>query len=141
MLYAGKSPILGFLYYNTQYIYIYIWNKCNKVKIRKTWGQSAVILKLFNKKLHIDSSIGISSSSLNNNVTQRLNARDLMNIYIIGLLEGDGWFSISKKGKYLTYEIGIELNIRDIKLLYKIKKHLGVGTILIRERKVKMEKY
>jgi ubiquinol-cytochrome c reductase cytochrome b subunit len=42
---------------------------------------------------------------------------------------------VSKKGKYLTYEIGIELNIRDIKLLYKLKKLLGIGIIKIRNRK------
>ncbi|AOW08016.1 hypothetical protein YALI1_M00390g3 (mitochondrion) [Yarrowia lipolytica] len=43
--------------------------------------------------------------------------------------EADGWVSISKKGKYLTYEVGIELHIRDIQLLYKIKQILGVGII------------
>ncbi|MBY3556031.1 hypothetical protein HGI15_22075 [Modestobacter lapidis] len=32
------------------------------------------------------------------------------------------------------YEIGIELNIRDIKLLYKLKKILGVGVIKTRKR-------
>lgn len=73
-------------------------------------------------------------------VIKRLNAKDLMNIYIMGLLEGDGWFSVSKKGKYLTYEIGIELHIRDIQLLYKIKKHLGVGIVGTRTRKGKNDK-
>lgn len=65
---------------------------------------------------------------------QRLNARNLIEnnkyikshckkynddiyAYIIGLIEGNGWIGISKKGKYLTYELGIELNIRDIQLL------------------------
>lgn len=80
--------------------------------------------------------------------TQRLNAEnlnitklDIKNIYndkyayFVGLIEGDGWFSVNKKGKYLTYEIGIELNIRDIKLLYKLKKLLGIGIIKIRKRK------
>lgn len=61
--------------------------------------------------------------------TQRLNARDLMNIYILGFIEGDGYISVSKKGKYISYCIGIEVSIKDIKLLYKIKKHLGIGSI------------
>lgn len=66
--------------------------------------------------------------------TQRLNAGNL-SAYLVGLIEGDGWFSISKNGKYLTYEMGIELNIRDIKLLYKIKSWLNVGIIIIRKDK------
>lgn len=137
LLDAGTSPIyIGFLYFITQYIYNFvmkerdylshsgvynIWNKCNKVKIRKTWGQSAVVLINNKRSLHI-------------NATQRLNAKDLMDIYIMGLIEGDGWISVSKKGKYLSYTIGIELNIQDIQLLYKIKKHLGLGTIIIKNR-------
>jgi LAGLIDADG endonuclease len=63
------------------------------------------------------------------------NVRDLSYAYLIGLIEGDGWVSITKKGKYLTYEVGLELNIRDIQLLYKIKDALGVGSIKTRVRK------
>ena len=65
---------------------------------------------------------------------QRLNAGDLVFAYLVGLIEGDGWFSVTKNGKYIKYEFGIEMNIRDIQLLYKIKEILGVGTIDIRER-------
>ena len=65
------------------------------------------------------------------------NVKGLSYGYLVGLIEGDGWISISKKGKYLTYEIGLELNIKDIQLLYKIKHSLGVGNILIRVRKGK----
>lgn len=65
---------------------------------------------------------------------QRLNAGDLVFAYLVGLIEGDGWFSVTKNGKYIKYEFGIEMNIRDIQLLYKIKGILGVGTIDIRER-------
>ncbi|MCL6319262.1 hypothetical protein EXT67_23705 [Pectobacterium atrosepticum] len=39
--------------------------------------------------------------------------------------------TISKKGKYLLYELGIEIHIRDIQLLYKIKNIIGVGRISI----------
>ena len=43
-------------------------------------------------------------------------------------------FSISKKGKYLTYELGIELSIRDVQLIYKLKRLLGVGVLSFRKR-------
>jgi LAGLIDADG endonuclease len=58
----------------------------------------------------------------------------------VGLIEGDGWFSVSKKGKYVMYEFGIELSIRDVQLIYKIKDILGVGTVFFRERKFNKEK-
>ena len=51
----------------------------------------------------------------------------------MGLIEGDGWFSITKNGKYIKYEFGIELGIRDVQLIYKIKELLGVGIINFRE--------
>jgi ubiquinol-cytochrome c reductase cytochrome b subunit len=54
--------------------------------------------------------------------------------YLVGLFEGDGFFSITKKGKYLTYELGIELSIRDVQLIYKIKSLLGVGVVSFRKR-------
>jgi len=65
---------------------------------------------------------------------QRLNAGDLTYAYLVGLFEGDGWFTVSKKGKYLLYEIGIEMSIRDVQLIYKIKNLLGVGMIGFRTR-------
>ena len=71
------------------------------------------------------------------NSKYKKNVKGLSYGYLVGLIEGDGWISISKKGKYLTYEIGLELNIKDIQLLYKIKHSLGVGNILIRVRKGK----
>jgi LAGLIDADG endonuclease len=58
----------------------------------------------------------------------------------VGLIEGDGWFSVSKKGKYIMYEFGIELSIRDVQLIYKIKDVLGVGTVFFRERERKFNK-
>lgn len=66
-------------------------------------------------------------------VSQRLNAGDLQFAWLVGLIEGDGWFSISKKGKYLMYEFGIELGIRDVQLIYKIKNILGVGQVFFRD--------
>jgi ubiquinol-cytochrome c reductase cytochrome b subunit len=66
--------------------------------------------------------------------SQRLDAGDLSYAYLVGLFEGDGYFSIGKKGKYLSYELGIELSIKDVQLIYKIKKLLGVGVISFRKR-------
>jgi ubiquinol-cytochrome c reductase cytochrome b subunit len=66
--------------------------------------------------------------------SQRLHAENLFP-YLVGLIEGDGWFTVSKNGMYLTYEIGIELSIRDIQLLYKIKKWLKVGIVGIKKGK------
>lgn len=55
--------------------------------------------------------------------------------YLVGLFEGDGFFSISKNGKYLIYELGIELSIRDVQLIYQIRDLLGIGVISFRQRK------
>ena len=59
--------------------------------------------------------------------SQRLNTED--KAYLVGLIEGDGWFIISKNNKWAQYEMGIELHERDVKLLYKLKKMLGVGVV------------
>lgn len=66
--------------------------------------------------------------------SQRLHAGDLIYAYLVGLFEGDGYFTITKKGKYLTYEFGIELSVRDVQLIYKIKALLGVGKVSFRKR-------
>jgi hypothetical protein len=87
------------------------------VKIAKTWRQSARV------------------RSINTSDTyQRLDAGDLTYAYLVGLFEGDGYFTITKKGKYLTSELGIELSIKDVQLIYKIKNLLGVGVVSFRKR-------
>nr|YP_010170444.1 LAGLIDADG homing endonuclease [Phanerochaete carnosa]QRZ60425.1 LAGLIDADG homing endonuclease [Phanerochaete carnosa] len=53
--------------------------------------------------------------------------------WLVGIVEGDGWFSITQNGKYCKYEFGIELHERDIQMLYKLKKALGVGTISLKK--------
>ena len=111
LLNAGKSPILGFAYG------LFLIMSIISVKIAMTWRQSAGVR-----------SISTSEAS------QRLHAEDLIYAYIVGLFEGEGFFSITKKGKHLTYETGIELSIRDVKLIYKIKNLLGVGVVSIRKR-------
>ena len=77
----------------------------------------------------------IFKSFYTTNIKYKKNVKGLSYGYLVGLIEGDGWISISKKGKYLTYELGLEMNIRDIQLLYKIKHTLGVGKIITRVRK------
>jgi hypothetical protein len=47
----------------------------------------------------------------------------------VGFIDGHGWFSVSKKGKYVLYGFGIELSVRDVQLIYKIKNLLGLGTV------------
>lgn len=77
--------------------------------------------------------------------SQRLNTENLNYAYLVGLYEGDGWFSVSclaaqqgkKKGQYLLFEFGIELAIRDVQLIYKIKKLLGVGVVVFRKSKTR----
>jgi len=49
--------------------------------------------------------------------------------WLVGFVEGDGWFSITKNGIYCKYEFGIEVSEKDIKLLYKLKEMLGVGRV------------
>ena len=74
---------------------------------------------------------GIRQNS-NIKLPQRLNAVELKKAMLVGFVEGDGWFTVSKKGKYLMYEFGIELNIRDVQLIYNLKEFLGVGTVTFR---------
>lgn len=112
LLNAEKSPILGFVYDLLFIIILLIY-----VKIAMTRGKSAGVR-----------SIHTSEAS------QRLHAGDLRYAYLVGLFEGDGYFSITKKGKYLTYELGIELSIKDVQLIYKIKNILGVGIVNFRKR-------
>jgi Cytochrome b/b6/petB/LAGLIDADG endonuclease len=113
LLNAGNSPKLGFVYDLLLLTSILIIN----VKITMTWRQSAGVR-----------SISTSEAS------QRLHAEDLIYAYLVGLFEGDGYFTIEKNGKYLSYTLGIELSIKDIQLIYKIKKILGIGVVSFRKR-------
>lgn len=112
---AGISIIL-------EVIYVFVFNVYLDVKKITTKGQSAEVINV---------------STIN--ASQRLNTENLIYAYLVGLIEGNGWFSISKKGKYLTYEFGIEVSIRDVQLIYKIKKILGVGVITFRKSKNRSE--
>lgn len=87
------------------------------VKIAVTWRQSA----------------GVRSISTSE-AFQRLDAGNLIYAYLVGFIEGDGYFTVTKNGLYVKYELGIELSIKDVKLLYKIKKLLGRGVISFTKR-------
>lgn len=112
LLDAKRSPtlVLG-------YVYLYFYSIKINVKKPKSGGKSAEVKKLFSSK-----------------ASQRLNAKNLNYAYLVGLFEGDGYFSVSKKGKYFQCELGIELSIKDVQLIYKIKKLLGVGVVGFRVR-------
>ena len=112
LLNAGTSPSLGFAYG----LFLVIIS-ITTVKIAMTWRKPAGVRSLHTLE-----------------ASQRLHAGDLTYAYLVGLFEGDGFFSITKKGKYLTYELGIELSIRDVQLIYKIKKILGIGVVSFRNR-------
>jgi hypothetical protein len=77
-------------------------------------------------------SVRYKSTTINNEALQRLHAGDLTFAYLVGLIEGDGYFSITRNGKYCKYEFGIELHIRDAQLIYKLKELLGIGTVTFR---------
>ena len=115
--------------------YIFIFNRYVKklsFNLNKR-GKSAMVHNL-KSELEKESE---KNSNTNYEAIQRLNAGDLIYPYLVGLIEGDGWFTLTKNGKYLKYEFGIERSIRDIQLLYKIKKLLGHGTIEIRNTKLR----
>lgn len=110
----GNSPNLEFAYG----LFLKATPSIINVKTAKTWRKPVGV-----RSLHTS----IAS--------QRLHAGDLMYAYLVGLFEGDGYFNVSKKGKYFQCELGIELSIKDVQLIYKIKDLLGVGVVGFRERK------
>jgi hypothetical protein len=118
---AGISPTLEVIYdWNLLLSSIQI---VPTVKIMTTRGWSA----------------GVRFKSTCFEASQRLNAGDPVFPYIVGLVEGDGFFILSKAGKYISYELGMELSIKDVQLIYKIRDILGIGIVSFRERKgVKM---
>lgn len=136
LLIAGTTSLIELKYLLSKQIFIIkdfiftIYNVLikNKVKILNSRSQSAEVCKLnFNKPFKKLNGTRLFSST----ASQRLHAKDMA--WLVGFVEGDGWFSISKNGNYCKYEFGIEISKRDIQLLYKIKDILGVGNIIIRK--------
>jgi len=104
LLFAGKSSI-G-IEYETLIVQ-------NIVKKSRTRGQSA----------------GVRILSTYVHALQRLNAGDLFFPYFVGLIEGCGYFSISKNGLYIQFEFGMEFSLKDLPFFYKIKDQLQIGII------------
>lgn len=62
--------------------------------------------------------------------SQRLNTKDIF--WLIGFIDGDGCLTYYKDKKYQNnwrHELSIGLSIKDIRLLYYIKKLLNCGTV------------
>lgn len=125
--------IVTFILEFTQRLFLNI-NKMNKINtIFKNFYTTLSSISSANQRLLKKESL--LQGKKESNSKYKKNVKGLSYGYLVGLIEGDGWISISKKGKNLSYEIGLEMNIKDIQLLYKIKHSLGVGKILIRVRK------
>lgn len=63
---------------------------------------------------------------------QRLNAGKYA--WLVGFIEADGWFGVFKNGKYIQYEMGLELHKRDTALLHQLKHTFKLsGTVRTRK--------
>ena len=96
---------------------------CLRIKNKKTLifnKNRTSLFKLNSVLLPFNNNFIIGVRQIHSTAPQRLNAEDKG--WLVGLIEGGGWFSITKNGKYCKFEFGLELHIRDIQLLYKIKK-------------------
>ncbi|CAH2356113.1 putative intron-encoded endonuclease (mitochondrion) [[Candida] railenensis] len=125
---AGTSSLMFFMLIEIMY-YSHIWIM---VKIMMTWGQSAVVkfMSFAIQRTNAENTLKSNKYIKNNHGMYN----DLFYAYLSGLIDSNGWIKIKKTNKYLQYELGIELNIRDIKTLYKIKDLLGVGMIKTQKR-------
>jgi ubiquinol-cytochrome c reductase cytochrome b subunit len=131
----------GYREHNIKYVCCYFMNNYisqlfqNKVKIqwsRVIFDNAKPYVRLAHIHL-IAKSAGPFRLFSSLNGAQRLNARDLM--WLVGLVEGDGSFSVNKNGKYVKYEFSIEIHVNDVKLLYQIKSMLGnYGSIVVHKR-------
>jgi len=114
--------------YSINSIYIYIYQfKFNNSLLKKnffTLTNNYPIAQLVEVKDSVNVIIDIQKAS------QRLNTKDIQ--WLIGFTDGDGCLTMYKEKKYLNnwrHEYSIGLTIKDIRLLYKIKKILGCGTV------------
>jgi hypothetical protein len=49
--------------------------------------------------------------------------------WFIGFIDGDGYLGLTKNRQFIKWELSINLNFRDLKLLQQIKENLGIGHI------------
>ncbi len=115
------------------------------IKILKIFNSILLIIQRLNRNLLISSkgmnTLGLKPKGTNTSIiydkNHKINTDNPIYAYIVGLFEGDGWIGVYKKGKYLSYEVGLEISIKDIQLIHKVKNILGVGKIITRLRKLK----
>lgn len=91
---------------------------------------SAVGDLLLTKYYLIAQLVGVKSASGAPKASQRLHTKDLF--WFVGFTDGDGCISYYKEKKYENnwrHEYSIGLSIKDIRLLYKVKKFLGCGNV------------
>lgn len=60
------------------------------------------------------------------NINEKLNEKLNFNEWLVGLTDGDGCFNICAKNKKIEFKYVITLSKNNIKLLYYIKRELGV---------------
>ena len=60
----------------------------------------------------------VCSSYRTSAASQRLNAEH--KAWFVGLIEADGWISAKKSGKYIQYELGLEMHKRELPMLHQI---------------------
>jgi len=123
-----KNNFLNYFkdYYSVKYIYIYLYqfkfnNSLFKFFTLTNNNPNAQLVEVKN-------SVKIITDI--HKASQRLNTKDIQ--WLIGFTDGDGCLTMYKEKKYLNnwrHEYTIGLGIKDIRLLYKIKKILGCGII------------
>ena len=102
LLFAGTSS-------NLEVGYVLSFHIIN-VKKPTTGGLSAVVKNYSNMP--------------NFEAIQRLNAGDLVFAYLVGLIEGNGWFSVTKNGKYININLVFN-RILEIFYFYKKKRNFS----------------
>jgi hypothetical protein len=108
----------------------FIYYKLGQFKLK------IILFKLFTLIINYLNAQLVEVNNSENKITeikkasQRLNTKDIQ--WLVGFTDGDGCLSLYKEIKYKNnwrHEYTIGLQLKDIKLLYKIKKLLGCGVV------------
>jgi len=108
--------IYWFKYYFYIFKFFILTNNYLHAKLVEVKNSVPSILKYNNADIH--------------KASQRLNTKDIH--WLVGFTDGDGCLTMYKEKKYINnwrHEFSIGLSIKDIRVLYKIKKILGCGVI------------
>lgn len=131
--------------YNLEFAYdlFLIFPSINFVKIAKTWRKSAGVRSLHtsvaSQRLHAGDLSG--KKKFKSNYHTDTESKYIHSNYITGFSDGESSFHISilkKKGYKVGYQVlpifTIQLHIKDLGLLNKLKSYFGVGVITIKGR-------